>query len=88
MAAETMHVRLPEQTREKLERLAAATNRPRTYHIIAALERYLAQENWQIAHIHEGLADLEAGRATPHHDVMAEGRRIIAAARPSLAHDA
>ena len=72
-----MHLRLPDQTRKKLEKLAVATNRPRTYHITLALERYLEEESWQIAQIHEGLADLDAGRATPHEVVMAEGRRII-----------
>jgi predicted transcriptional regulator len=81
MAAETMHVRLPDRTREKLEQLAAATNRPRTYHVTAALERYLDEESWQIAHIQEGLADLDAGRVTPHEDVMAEGHRIITKSR-------
>ncbi len=88
MAAETMHLRLPDQTREKLEKLAAATNRPRTYHITAALERYLDEESWQIANIQEGLADLDAGRATAHEDVMTEGRRIIANARTRRARDA
>ena len=70
MASETMHLRLPEETREKLERLAAATNRPRTYHVTAALERYLDEEIWQIAHLQEGLADLDAGRVIAHEDVM------------------
>ena len=63
MAAETIHLRLPDQTREKLEKLAAATNRPRTYHINVALDRYLEEEIWQIGHIREGVADLDAGRA-------------------------
>jgi predicted transcriptional regulator len=83
MAAETIHLRLPDQTREKLERLAAVTNRPRTYHISRALDRYLEEEIWQIGHIQEGVADLDAGRTTPHEDVMAEGRRIISAVRDS-----
>ncbi|HVA92542.1 MAG TPA: CopG family transcriptional regulator [Chloroflexota bacterium] len=88
MAAETMHLRLPDQIREKLEQLAAATNRPRTYHVTVALERYLQEEIWQIAHIQQGLADLDAGRATSHEDVMAKGRHIIAEARTRSTHDA
>lgn len=86
MAAETMHVRLPDQIRENLEKLAAATNRPRTYHVTVALERYLQEEIWQIAHIQQGLADLDAGRATSHEEVMAEGRDIVARARARSAH--
>ena len=88
MAAETMHLRLPEEMRENLEKLAAATNRPRTYHVTVALERYLREEIWQIAQIQEGLADLDAGRATSHEEVMAAGQDIIAKARARSTHDA
>lgn len=34
----------------------------RNYHLNEALKGYLEQQSWQIAHIQEGLADLDAGR--------------------------
>jgi RHH-type rel operon transcriptional repressor/antitoxin RelB len=81
MPSETLHLRLPADMREKLELLSAATNRPRTFHVNAALERYLDDELWQIAHIRKGIEDLDAGRFASHEDVMAGGRKLIADAR-------
>lgn len=78
--------RYDEQDIAALDRLAEATGRSRNYHLNEALKGYLAEQGWQIAHIREGLADLDAGRTTSHEDVMAEGRRIIAEARARRAN--
>jgi len=52
-----------------LERLAGATDRPRSWHLEQALDAYLEDQTWQIAHIEEGLADADAGRTLPHERV-------------------
>jgi len=80
VATKTYPGRYDEQDIAALEQLAEATGRSRNYHLNEALKSYLIEQRWQIAHIQEGLADLDAGRMTPHEDVMAEGRRIIAEA--------
>ncbi len=81
MATRTYPGRFDEQDMTALDQLAEATGRSRNYHLNAALKAYLAEQEWQIARIREGLADADAGRLTPHEDVMAEGRRLIAEAR-------
>jgi len=50
----------------KLERLAKATDRPRSWHIEQALDAYLDLQAWQVAHIEKGLADADAGGMIPH----------------------
>ena len=61
--------RLPPDKLEVLERLAKATDRPRSWHIEQALNAYLELQAWQIAYIEEGLGDAEAGRLIPHERV-------------------
>ncbi len=50
----------------RLERLAQAPDRPRSWHLEQALDAYLESQAWQIAHIEEGVADADAGRTLPH----------------------
>lgn len=49
------------ENKERLEKLAAATKRSKSYLSNEALERYLAEEEDFIAAVHEGLADAKAG---------------------------
>lgn len=81
MATKTCPGRYDERDIEALDRLAEATGRSRNHHLNEALKGYLAQQSWQIAHIQEGLADLDAGHMTSQEEVMAESRRVIAEAR-------
>ena len=53
----------------RLERLAAATDRSRSWHLEQALDAYLETQAWQVGHIEQGLADAEAGRVVPHERV-------------------
>jgi predicted transcriptional regulator len=54
---------------ERLERLAEATDRPRSWHIEQALDAYLDDQAWQVGQIETGLAEMDAGRAVPHEKV-------------------
>ena len=74
-----VNVRMSEEERGQLDDLAKATGRSRNYHIAQAIAAYLGEQRWQIAHIQEGIAD--AGRLTPHAEVMAGLDQIIAEAR-------
>jgi len=53
----------------QLERLAEATDRPRSWHIEQALDAYLDVQSWQIAHIEQGIAEMDKGEGIPHEDV-------------------
>ena len=58
----TMTVRLPVSLRKRLEKLARATTRSRSFLALEALESYVALNEWQIEAIQEGIADADAGR--------------------------
>jgi RHH-type rel operon transcriptional repressor/antitoxin RelB len=57
----TITVRVPESLRAQLDALAEATERPRQYHALAALHRYVEAETWIIDRIQAGLRAADAG---------------------------
>jgi len=54
---------------DKLERLATATDRPRSWHIEQALDSYLDVQGWQIAQIEKSMAEMDAGEGIPHEEI-------------------
>ena len=52
-----------------LERLAKATDRPRSWHIEQALDSYLDDQSWQIAQIEKSMAEIDAGEGIPHEEI-------------------
>ena len=66
----SLSFRVSEETAERLDALAEATDRPRSWLLEQALESYLEVQAWQVEHIRQGLADLEAGRTVPHEEVV------------------
>ena len=55
-----------------LDELAAATDRPRAWHLEQALDAYLDLQSWQVRHIAKGIAQLEAGQGIPQEEIEAE----------------
>ncbi len=68
----TLSFRAPNESVARLDALVEATDRPRSWLLEQALEQYLDVQTWQVGHIQEGLADLEAGRLVDHETVMAD----------------
>ncbi len=68
----TLSFRVPTESAARLDALVDATDRPRSWLLEQALEQYLDIQMWQVGHIAEGLADLEAGRVVDHETVMAD----------------
>jgi predicted transcriptional regulator len=62
-------VRIGTDKVERLERLAEATDRPRSWHIEQALDAYLDAQAWQIGQIETAIAEMDAGRSVPHDEV-------------------
>lgn len=58
-ATATISVRIPRQLRERLEQLASATGRTKSYLAAEALQGYIEREAWQIVAIQEGVAAAE-----------------------------
>ncbi len=59
--SETVTVRLPAQSKQKLEALAASTNRSKSWLAAQAISVYVEEQSWQIQQIEEAisLADSE-----------------------------
>jgi predicted transcriptional regulator len=73
MMAQPTSIRLEDEMVERLERLATATDRPKTWHIERAIARYLEDEAWHVEAIREALEDYRSGNAdlVSHEDVKA-----------------
>ncbi|NHZ48053.1 CopG family ribbon-helix-helix protein [Nitratidesulfovibrio liaohensis] len=57
----TVTTRLDPETHDKLEALAKAMDRSRSWLVADAVRRYIEEENWQIAAIAEGVRLADAG---------------------------
>lgn len=80
-ASTTMTILVTPDLKEKLGRLARDTRRTRSYLAAEAVEAHVNRELRILEGIKQGLADLAAGRVTPHDEVMAQADQIIAEAR-------
>jgi RHH-type rel operon transcriptional repressor/antitoxin RelB len=54
-------LRVKNELKEKLESLAEATQRSKSFLATEALERYIELESWQVAHIRKGIKQAEQG---------------------------
>ena len=54
--------KIPASTKHRIEQLAVATRRTKTFVIEEAIDQYLALNEWQLKSIQDGLRDLEAGK--------------------------
>ncbi len=61
MESSALTLRASAKIKSQLEKLAAATNRSRSFLASEALERYLKLEAWQIKEIKQALKEADAG---------------------------
>ena len=80
-ASTTMTIRLPDEVKEKLGRLAQGTRRSRSFLAAEAVAAYVDRELAIIDGIQRGLADVTAGRVTDHETAMDQVDAAIAEAR-------
>ena len=66
---DTLSVRLSAETKKRLDALARRSRRSRSFLAAEAISRYVETEEWQIAEIEAGIADLEHGRTVSHDEV-------------------
>jgi RHH-type rel operon transcriptional repressor/antitoxin RelB len=69
---DTISFRLPAGTKQRIERLALATKRSKTFVIEEAITNYLNLNEWQVESILEGLKEIQTGQTTPHETVLAK----------------
>ncbi len=58
----TVTARVSEETASKLDALAKATNRSKSFIVASALEHFLEEQSWQIARTAESLAQADNGK--------------------------
>ena len=65
-------VRVPMDLLEKLDKIAAAIDRPRSWVCLRAFRQYLADEGAEILDVQEGIAQLDHGESAPFDEVVGE----------------
>lgn len=77
----TIQVRLPAEHAARLDALAEATQRSRSFLAAAAIEAYLAEQAWQVKAIGEAVAAADAGGPFVEHEEVDAGSRAGARTR-------
>ena len=67
----TLTIRVAPSLRERLDRLAKATDRSRSWLANAALEAWLDANEWQVAEVEAGICEADAGEFATDDDVAA-----------------
>ena len=75
MTRRTASIRIDEKTLGRLDRLARAMDRSRSWVISQAIERYLEYEAWFDDRVRDGIAEADRGELIPHQQVIDELRR-------------
>lgn len=63
--------RIDEETQSRLDQLAKATDRSRSWLVADAIRRYVEEEGWQVAAIEEGVRQADAGDFATEDEVKA-----------------
>ncbi|MEI7475670.1 MAG: ribbon-helix-helix protein, CopG family [bacterium] len=71
MASEQFSLRLPKDTKSKLEELAKATGRSKSFIALEAIEKYCETEAWQLTAIQKGLKQAEDGEFISNEELKA-----------------
>ena len=80
--SETITIRVSSDLRAKLDLLAASTRRSKSFLAGEAVSRFVESEAEIVDGVKQGLADIQAGRVTPHDEAMKRIRATIANPRP------
>jgi len=70
-------VRVDAELKSKLEALARSTKRSKSYLAAEAIAAYVALNEWQIAEIEAGIADLETGRIVSEQEARKRYDRLL-----------
>ena len=65
----TITIRVPTELKRRLDQLATAADRSRSWLATDALRHYVEDQQWQLAEIEAGVRDAEAGRIVSHEKV-------------------
>jgi predicted transcriptional regulator len=83
-AKATLNIRLPAETLRRLDAVAAATRRTRSFIANEALETWIARESAIIEDIRIGLEESRTGKTIPHEQAMRNLDAAIERARREM----
>jgi RHH-type rel operon transcriptional repressor/antitoxin RelB len=69
MSTTLFSFRISNELKEKLDSLAQATQRSKSFLAAEAIQRYVEEEAWQVAHIQQGIEQADAGKVVAGEDV-------------------
>ena len=67
----TVTLRLDDEVKIKLEKLAESTHRSRSFLAAEAIKAYVESNDWQVAEIHQALKEADAGDFASQQEVKA-----------------
>lgn len=67
----TMTIRLDDEVKDRLELLAEATHRSKSYLAAEAIRNFVEMNEWQIQEIHEAIKEADAGDFASEDEVKA-----------------
>ena len=73
----TVGFRIEAKKIAELDDLGKTQARDRTFLLNEAVDAYLDEQRWQLAHVKEGLRQADAGMGRPHEEVVAKWRRRL-----------
>jgi len=71
----TMTIRLDDEVKDRLDRLAESTQRSKSFLAAEAIREFVENNEWQIAEIHAALKEADAGDFATDQDVDALARK-------------
>ena len=71
----TMTIRLEDEIKERLDRLADSTNRSKSYLAAEAIRAFVETNEWQVAEIHDALTEADAGDFASDKEVAALAKK-------------
>lgn len=71
----TMTIRLEDEVKDRLDRLANSTNRSKSYLAAEAIRAFVEINEWQVAEIRAAIKEADAGDFASEKDVAALGKK-------------
>jgi predicted transcriptional regulator len=70
-----MTIRLEDEVKERLDRLADSTNRSKSFLAAEAIREFVENNEWQITEIHQALKEADVGDFASDQDVAALAKK-------------
>jgi predicted transcriptional regulator len=82
----TMTIRLDDELKHRLDRMAESTQRSTSFLAAEAIRKFVENNEWQIAEIREALKEAEAGDFAAEKDIAAAAKKWKAFAETRVRH--